>query len=435
MQRSIWIRGVVLATTALSMLFVAASAQAATRNMVGSFGVINPSVAPPFFFTAGPHVLGKKAGPYAPDEGWDQVEVLGTTASTFVGRQVTAPAGVMNFNGVVFRDFAAFPTVANLTKTYSSVQPEDEVFAAGGGPLAACPGPGCTASGAGTAISWCPPNPQPVTPAPGTVGNQIGDWDCASQQGAAAGAFNVRIAISNSEGANNFGGTYSMLRNDLQNTWRVLVQPGTDGYAEVSRSWMDNPNQPWTPGLPNFDYLENPGNPGPRLVATLAPNGAVAATFGCVNPTGTVGVGKTFVPGEGVIVGPGSNCGTPGPKDPGQGWGFALTTGDVEGSDPWPFISVTSAVPPGTAFAPNVNPRTAAQGFFFTRMGTDATMAGTRRNIVLLGGGVARDPNSGNLFFRILDLRFDMTVPEPAMGLGLVAGATALVALARRRRS
>jgi hypothetical protein len=435
MQRSIWIRGVVLATAALSMLFVGASAQAATRNMVGSFGVINPSVAPPFFFTAGPHVLGKKVGPYAPDAGWTSVEVAGTTASTFVGRQLTLAAGKMDFNGEVFRDFAAFPTVANLTKTYSSVQPNTETFAIGGGPLASCPGNGCTSSGAGTAISWCPPAGEPETPSPGVVANQIGDWDCASQQGAATGAFNVRLAISNTPEANHFGSTFSMLRNDLQNTWRVLVQPGTDGYAEVSRSWMDNPNWAWTPGLPNFQYFTNPGNPGPRLVATLAGNGAVAATFGCVNPTGTIGEGATFVPGQGVITGPGSNCGTPGPKDPGQGWGFALSTGDVEGSDPWPFISVTSAVPPGTAFAPNVNTRTAAQGFFFTRMGGDQTTAGTRRNIVLLGGGLARDPNSGNLFFRILDLRFDMTVPEPAMGLGLVAGATALVALARRRRS
>jgi hypothetical protein len=34
-----------------------------------------------------------------------------------------------------------------------------------------------------------------------------------------------------------------------------------------------------------------------------------------------------------------------------------------------------------------------------------------------------------------MDLRLDMTVPEPAMGLGLIAGVTGLIALARRRRS
>jgi hypothetical protein len=161
--------------------------------------------------------------------------------------------------------------------------------------------------------------------------------------------------------------------------------------------------------------------------------GGVAETLGCVNPTGTVG--GTFDGPGAPIIGFGSNCGTPPPPatQP-QGWGFKMTTGTVSGSDPWPFVSATTATPPGTPFAPNFNPRTAGQGFFFTRMGGDSTMASTRRNIVLLGGGVIRDPGSGNLFFRILDLRLDMTVPEPAMGLGLVAGAMVLVGLARRGR-
>ncbi|MBW2422865.1 MAG: PEP-CTERM sorting domain-containing protein [Deltaproteobacteria bacterium] len=123
------------------------------------------------------------------------------------------------------------------------------------------------------------------------------------------------------------------------------------------------------------------------------------------------------------------------------GWGFKQTTGTVAGSDPWPFIPVTSAATPptfpplGTAFAPNVSPRDAVEGFFFTRVGTDKTTGGTRRNVVVLGGGVVGNPGSGNLFFRIADVCFDIEVPEPAMGLGLAAGATALVALARRRRS
>jgi hypothetical protein len=111
-----------------------------------------------------------------------------------------------------------------------------------------------------------------------------------------------------------------------------------------------------------------------------------------------------------------------------------MTTGDVEGSDPFPFgLVITSAVPPGTPFAPNVGTQPTGAGFFFTRMGTDA-VSGTNRNLVLVGGGISVDPNSGNAFFRITDLRLDMKVPEPAMGIGLVAGAGALVALARRRR-
>jgi len=450
MRRWNWICSGLLAASALFMFFVGSSAHAATRNMVGSIGVINPSVAPPFFFTSGPQVLGKKQGPYAPDKGWTTVDVAGTTATTFVGRQLTLAAGKLDFSGQVFRDFKAFPSVANQTKSYSNRQTQPQTFAVGQGALAQCPGNGCTFSSyttttggitntvvvPGTAISWCPPTGEPVgTPSPGTPSNQVGDWNCASQQGAATGAYNMRMAVSNSPGANQFGGTYDLLRTNSSSIWRVLVQPGTDGVAEVSRTLRGFEDLVWTPGPGNFRYQTYPGRKGPRLKAYLNANGAVTQTLGCVNPTGTIGAGNTFVPGQGVITGQGSNCGTPTTiPPPQQGWGFRLTTGDVEGSDPFPFISVTSAVPPGTAFAPNVNARTPNQGFFFSRMGTDRTTAGTRRNIVLLGGGAVRDPGSGNLFFRIMDLRLDMTVPEPAMGLGLVAGATALVALMHRRR-
>jgi hypothetical protein len=51
----------------------------------------------------------------------------------------------------------------------------------------------------------------------------------------------------------------------------------------------------------------------------------------------------------------------------------------------------------------------------------------------MLGGGIAVDPSSGNAFFRITELRMNLSVPEPATGLGLLAGAGALLALARRR--
>jgi hypothetical protein len=436
MQRSIWIRGAIVGATALSMLFVAVSSHAATRNMVGSMGAINPSVEPPFYFETGPAVFGKKVGPYAPIDGWKTLDVAGTTPGTFVGRAVTLPAGRMNFVGTQFRNFPAFPTVGNQTKTYTTTHQTGSFFV-GGGALAACPGNGCTSAGAGTVISWCPPaaGEAAATPAPGTPGNQIGDWECASQQGAGAGAFPVRMAISNDPAANHFGGTFTMLRNMRNTVWRVLVQPGTDGIAEVQRNWQNLVAHTWTPGGPdNFAYQTNPANWGPRINAYLDAYGGVAETLGCVNPTGTVG--GTFDGPNTPILGFGSNCGTPPPPatQP-QGWGFKMTTGTLAGSDPWPFVGVTTTTPPGTAFAPNFNARTPGQGFFFTRMGTDKTTASTRRNIVLLGGGVIRDPGSGNLFFRILDLRLDMTVPEPAMGLGLVAGAAALAALARRRRS
>ncbi|MBW2424300.1 MAG: PEP-CTERM sorting domain-containing protein [Deltaproteobacteria bacterium] len=48
---------------------------------------------------------------------------------------------------------------------------------------------------------------------------------------------------------------------------------------------------------------------------------------------------------------------------------------------------------------------------------------------------MSRHPNAGNLAFWLADLRLGLTLPESAAGLALVAGATALVMLARRRRS
>jgi hypothetical protein len=255
--------------------------------MVGSLGVINPSVAPPFFHTEGPAVLGKKIGPYAPTDGFKTVSVAGATTSTFVGRQVTIPSHVLDFSQLQIRDFPAFAAVAMRTRTAMSVQAQ-ATLAEGQGALESCPGPGCTSTGAGTAISWCPPlAPQATNPAPGTTNNRVGNWDCASwPAGAGGGDRFIRLAITNTSGRNHFGGTFALLRNIRENVWRVLVQPGTDGIAEVSRSFDEITNLAWTPGRPNFEFVGLTANPGPRLFARLNVNGAVTQTLGCVNPTG-----------------------------------------------------------------------------------------------------------------------------------------------------
>ena len=133
------------------------------------------------------------------------------------------------------------------------------------------------------------------------------------------------------------------------------------------------------------------------------------------------------------IVNAGSNCGTAtGMQLPGQGWGFKMTTGAISGSDPYPFGPVNTTVM-GTPFNPIVGTQPASQGFFFSRQGGDEITSGGNRNIVLLGGGLAVDPNSGNSYFRISALRMNLVVPEPAAGLGLLVGAGALAGLVRRR--
>ncbi len=442
MQRSNLIRSSIVALSALGLVLVGGPAGAITRTMTGSLGVINPSQASPFFFEGGPGIFGQDIGPYPNTRGGRIVTAAGATTSTFVGRTVTIGSNLLNFSGTQFRDFPAFPTVGNQTKTFMSVQ-QAATFMNNQGALANCPGNGCTsgvttttptpAPGLGPYIEWCPPLAHnPASPAPGTVGAQIGNWNCANYT---QGARQLRISIFNTSGRPNYGGTMSVLRNANSNVWRVLVQPGMMGTpAQVERSWMELTNFAWTPGRPNFQFTPNPGNNGPVIIAQLNANGAVTQTSGCVNTGGTPtpSVGQPFVQGGLPIIGPGVNCGTdPGVDQPGLGWGFKMSTGTISGSDFYPFLNATTVS--GTPLAPNFVPGGFGDGFFFTRMGTDM-VTGTNRNIVLLGGGVAGDPDSTNNFFRIKDLRMTLNTPEPAMGLGLVAGAGALIALGRRRR-
>ena len=67
-----------------------------------------------------------------------------------------------------------------------------------------------------------------------------------------------------------------------------------------------------------------------------------------------------------------------------------------------------------------------------------AALARAARRMALLNynpdrGGVAVDPDSGNSFFRITRLNLNLSVPEPATGMALVAGLGGLAFVARRR--
>jgi hypothetical protein len=429
-------RAALAAVAILAVAWLAGSpAQAATRSMTGAMFVGAPSAN----IEGGVGVFGRKVGgvgpvTYAPTDGAKTISVAGTTTGTFVGRSVTLAAGQLSISGTVFNDFPPFSNVGQLSRSFMSPI-EAAVFAENSGALADCPGPGCTASGAGTAISWCPPiSENPTAPAPGTVAAQIGNWDCPSwPAGAGGGDRFIRFGLSNNTGRQNFGGTFSLLRNFVQNVWRVPVQPSTPNApdAEATRTFMIVTDLPWTPGRPNFAYQSAEVIKGPRVFARLNGNGAVQSTFGCTNGVGTPG--GSFMQGS-PIPALGNNCGTN--MDPNaavQAWGFKLTTGTISGSDPYPFGLVVTTVG-GTPFNPNFGTQPVSQGFFFSRMGADA-VSGTNRNLVLLGGAVAVDPDSGNAFFRIMDLQMNLQVPEPTTSLGLLAGAGALIALARRRRA
>jgi len=442
---------ILITILAVSLWSLAASAQA-SRSMTGTFHVENPSSN----LELPPGVYGKKVGGALPNtlpptDGTRMIAVTGATSTTSTGRQITVASGQLDRTGFDFATFPPFANVGQVSKSFMTTQMQ-ATFANGAGALAACPGNGCTASGAGTAISWCPPvAPTTMMMGTGTTATTIGstatpngEWDCGFWLDAAlAGERGLRISISNAAGAGapHFGGTLDILRNQLLNVWRVPVQPSTPNAsdAEVTRSFMDfadptNLPKPWPGGDENFHYVQATGNNGPRILASINANGAIAGTHGCVNGVGTVG-GGGYVP---QVVNPvlGSNCGTdPVQGSPGQDWGFKMTTGTISGSDPYPFGPVvTTALSPGTIFNPNFGTQAASLGFFWSRQGGDSA-SGTNRNIVLLGGGVSVDPGSGNSFFRTTRLEMNMTIPEPATSLGLLAGAGVLIGLARRRGS
>ncbi len=438
-----WAPKAIAAAGAMGILLCAGGSSAATRGMVGSLGVQNPSVHAQFLFEGGPAVAGKKQGNFPPTIGFKTVQVAGTAPGTFVGRPVTLAANKLDFQGRQFRSFMGFPDVAQTTRTFMSVQ-NAATFMNGAGALAACPGPGCTNVGAGTAISFCPP--VTVVTAPGNVGVPAGNWDCLVYNNPGAGNQPGRISINNDVGAPHFGGVLSVLRNISSNVWRRQIAPSTldASDAQVERSWMSLMNQAWTPGRPNFQFTQVLGNNGPIVLARMNANNVVAETFGCANGVGTVGPGKNYLGfGNGPIVGPGGPvagaCGTdPGVNAPGQAWGFKMTTGTISGSDMGPAFSSKTALgtpfAPGTVMTPTPRPKV---GFFFTRMGDDSvsgTGANAVRNIVLLGGSFASDPESVNIFNRVMSLRMRLQVPEPGVAAGVLVGASALLGFALRRR-
>ncbi|MBY0399123.1 hypothetical protein K2X89_02430, partial [Myxococcota bacterium] len=269
------------------------AAAAATRTMVGAVGVLNPDVAQPGLFDGKPGAFGKKFGPHPPTASVRLITAAGATLLTSPGRKLTLPANRMNFAGAHFRDFPAFPGIAQSTKTFMSIQPA-ATFMNGGGALAFCPGPGCNSAGAGTAISYCPAlSPSPA--GPGSAMAPVGNWNCTWYTAAGPGRRGVRLAISNDSGAAHFGGTLRLLRSQRATIWRVVEPPATPmAFATVERAWRTGVFDE-AAGGPNFVEQALPEHNGPKIRARLNARGAITATAGCANGLGTVGPGKTYM--------------------------------------------------------------------------------------------------------------------------------------------
>lgn len=432
----------IFTTAALIVLSAFADhASAVTRSMTGSFSVMFPGSTAPFQFEVGPVVFGKKQGAYPPTRGAETIEVLGSTTSTQPGRTVQIATGKLDYNGGAYRDFPQFAGIANSTVVESGVQ-LSATFMNGNGALGFCPGAGCTASGLGTRIEWCPPNvPNSLNPAPGTNFAKVGNWNCPKYTNPGPGNRFARIRIVNTVGAPHFGGLLNILRSYRRSLWLVRVQPSTPmaNDAVVARPFYDIVGRNLTPGRNNFDFHGNLRQAGPQVFARLNARGAVEQTFGCVNLAGDPGPAYPGPPNPNgpfdPIVGRGNNCGTLAASSRStEAWGFRLTTGTISGSDIFPFLSEKTAL--GTPFNPQIVPRpTGSTGFFFTRMGQDE-VTGTVRNLVLVGGSIVVDPSSANVFNRVLSLRMRLEAPEPAQATGVLVGAAAMViaAQAARRR-
>jgi hypothetical protein len=359
----------------------AGMAQAAVQPMFGSLGVINPSVAGNQGFERGPDIAGADTG----------MTPTGAVTTTALGK-ISLPAGQFQIGPATqFRFFAQFAPVAQLSNTHLTTQAA-AVFNAGSG------------AAAGGNIDFCPAKGAPTAASTATLLFATGKTNCLNFNTVGTATAGIRIGVNNT-GTTHFGGVLKMLRAVDALVWFVPGLPTPNNpTAQVSAAPRDffaslcgSHNVEcanWTPGLSNYRFNAAYNALGPNYSALLTPSGKVSSILGFIStPPGTVPNGENV--------------------------GFKMTTGTISGSDIYP------------GNFPTATPTR----FFFKISGTDnrvvSSGGGLTGNIVLVGGGTASSPASGNLFHRVTIL--DMTVPEPGMALSLAAGVLGLVGLARLR--
>lgn len=374
------IRSRVIVLIGVVLIATAGAANAVSRQMGGVLAIVNPSVAGGQSFERPPSTQFKTIDVATPTG----------TAYTQVGNQINLAESVFPIGpGGLFRSFPNIVFVAQLTGTYFTPQ-QAAVLNQGGGAAAAGP------------ITFCPP-----------IATLVGGWTGCTFYASPNNPTNptsnnrtARIHVEQAGNANAFGGVLSLIRGLTQGVWFVKApfpDPPLAGKAAVVSRAPRSVTNPWPGGQENFAGFTSPRPPGPRYDVTLT-------TSGKINQFLTT-----------------PNCGTPPcplstlttPTVGGESFGFRMTTGLVSQSD---------AYPPNNATTPF---------FFAVSQGADVTqmtaLGGTNRNIVLLGGAIAFSPaGGGSNFLRMTTLR--MTIPEPATGLGLAAGAVLLLSLVYARR-
>jgi hypothetical protein len=358
------IRTLLALAAMFTALTVSLSAAAVTQPMAGQWRIQNPSLIffPQYLDEIGPRL---RTG----------LTVMGTGATddpAVAGNPIVLPANAFSGAGTLKRAFPPFPSVAQLSFTYTETH-SPAIFAAGAG-----------AAATGN-IQFCPPLAN-VPPAP------TGGTNCTLFSPVPVGVQPVRIQITAGTQGPAFGGAMRMLRQNTGVVWFApVVQTGI-------MSKQPNPvtGKPWSPGITNYAFVVDTNPPGILQSGMKSALGKVSTLMG---PTIPNTAATTF----------------------GSGWGFKFTTGTIGGSDSFPPVGVCPPVT-GTLGC-----------FFWTDMGYESiTPVSSARNIVLVAGAVARGGASGNLFHRSATLR--MVIPEPSTALGAAAGLAALAGLARARR-
>lgn len=297
-------------------------------------------------------------------------KVVNTTGAN---QTLSIPKSVFRLDGWPGTDpngfvFRSFPNFASVNQLTS-------IFTTAQPPAVFAAGAGAAqGTGVNGTVNWCPKMTGCNNFASGSVAQGL-------------------IQITPNVGSPKFGGTFKLLRNIYAGKVYFVVNTAPVVLWGTDQRTL---NRLWTPGITNErNVTDMNGQPNAYLSPSLTAPGGIIISLGVPIGPATGGMGSPFFFADG------------------PGTGFKLTTGE---------IFVADATPP------TVN----GAAFQSTTTGSDSRTAGGNGNITLVGGSVSYAGATGNVFFRVTQLK--MTLPEPGASAGLAVGLLGLLALARIRR-